>query len=161
MDFLIMDCGSDIKGESTIKDYKDKIELLSYSHGISMAITGDQSNQKRTAGKPNHQDFTVTKFIDLASCKLVHYCNTGKAIADVKIFVLQNEQEKVNPIITYEMKNVVVSSISESGGGGGKPMETVTLNYSDISWVYKPQKASVDASGQDNATWSLSTNSAS
>jgi len=161
MDVLIMDCGDTIKGECTIDGYKDKIELLSYSHGIAQQITGDQSNQKRTSGKPSHQDFTVTKFIDLATCSLIDYCDQAKPIKTVKITVGQNENGAVNPIMTYELSEVLVSSESVGGGGGGKPQETVTLNYVAITWTYKPQQASADVKGQNSAQWSLATNKAS
>ena len=57
MDVIILDCGA-IAGESQLTDYIGKIELLSFSHGVAQQITGDQSNTKRTSGKPNHQDFT-------------------------------------------------------------------------------------------------------
>jgi len=160
MDLLIMDCGADIKGETTTTGYKDKIELMAFSHGVSMQITGDQSNQKRTSGKPNHQDMSVTKYVDLSSCKLLAHCNAGTAIKDVKIYVLQNEEDKINAILTYEMKDVVISSISIGGGGGGKPTESVTLNYSQISWTYKPQMVNNQTKGQDAAKWNLATNKA-
>jgi type VI secretion system secreted protein Hcp len=160
MDSLIADFGDKIKGESTIDGYKDKVELLSYSHGVAQQITGDQSNQKRTSGKPNHQDFTVTKYVDLSTCAIIAACNAAQAIPSVKIYVLQNEDGKVNPIMTYELSNVIISSDSVGGGGGGKPQETVTLNYSKIAWTYKPQKAAGDVNGQDAAKWSLETNKA-
>jgi len=160
MDLVIMDLGDTIKGESTVDGYKEKIELLSFSHGVAMQITGDQSNQKRTSGRPNHQDFTISKYVDLSTCKLLANCNAGTAIPLVKVFCLQNEQGKMNPIITYEMSNVVVSSISESGGGSQKPVETVTLNYSKIVWTYKPQLANNEAKGQDSTKWSLESNKA-
>jgi type VI secretion system secreted protein Hcp len=161
MDILIMDTGGTIKGECTLTDYKDMIELLSYSSGNSQQITGDQSNQKRTSGKPNFQDFTVTKYMDLATCPLIDYCDQAKVIASVKITVGQNEQGKVNKIMTYEMKNVLISSYSVGGGGGGKPQETVTLNFTSISWTYKPQQDTGDATGQTSATWDLTKNAPS
>src|SRR5438270_7007076 len=110
MDVLILDCGDTVKGESTLNGYKDKIEILSFSHGVAQQITGDQSNQKRTSGKPNHQDFTVTKYLDLSTCSLINYCNAATAIPLVKIFCCQNEEGKINPIVTYEMTNCLVSS---------------------------------------------------
>jgi type VI secretion system secreted protein Hcp len=160
MDFLIMDCGDKIKGESTVDGYKDKIELLAFTHGASMQITGDQSNQKRTSGKPNHQDFTVTKYVDLSSCPLMQHLNAGNAIPVVKVFVVQNEENKNNAIMTYEMVDVVLSSISYGGGGGGKPTETVSLNYGAITWTYKPQLATNVTKGQTSTTWSLELNKA-
>lgn len=62
MEVLIMDCGDAIKVDCQLAGYQGQIELLSFSHGVAQQITGDQSNTKRTSGKPNHQDFTVTKW---------------------------------------------------------------------------------------------------
>lgn len=159
MDVLILDCG-DVKGECKLTDYVDKIELLSYSHGVAQQITGDQSNQKRTSGKPNHQDLTVTKYLDLASCGLIDCCNQAKPIPTVKLVVGQNENGKVNAIIEYTLTNALVSSVSVGGGGGGKPTETVTFNYTKIKWDYKLQAAAVSDSGKNGAKWSLETNKA-
>ncbi|MGO9272637.1 MAG: hypothetical protein ACLQOO_20785 [Terriglobia bacterium] len=50
---------------------------------------------------------------------------------------------------------MLVSSVSTSSGGGGKPQETVTFNYTAISWAYLQQGAEV------SAKWDLATNSAS
>ena len=160
MDIIILDCGSDIAGESTVDGYKDKIELLSFSHGVAQQITGDQSNQKRTSGKPNHQDFTITKYIDLASCKLIDYCNQAKPITSVKVTIGQNENGTVNAFLVYTMTNALVSSVSVGGGGGGKPQETVTFNYTKLAWDYKKQTSAVGDSGNGSAKWSLETNKA-
>jgi type VI secretion system secreted protein Hcp len=159
MDVLILDCDA-VKGECTLTDYKDKIELLSFSHGVAQQVTGDASNQKRTSGKPNHQDFTVTKYVDLASCGLIDHCNQAKLLAKVVITVGQNDSGKVNPFLVYTLHNALISSVSVGGGGGGKPQETVTFNYSKIQWDYKLQKTDVSTPGKNEAKWSLETNKA-
>jgi len=155
MDIIILDCGDAIKGESTTTNYKDKIECLSYSHGVAQQITGDQSNTKRTSGKPNHQDFTITKYMDLASRSLIDYCNQAKVIPTVKIIVGQNDAGSVVPFFEYQLTNALVSSVSVGGEGGGTPQETVTFNYTAISWAYMRQGAEV------TAKWDLAANSAS
>ena len=160
MDVLILDLGDDIKGECQLADYIGKIELLSFSHGVAQQITGDQSNTKRTSGKPNHQDLTVTKYTDLASTKMIDYCNQAKPIALLKLTVGQNDNGKVTPVLVIECKNVLISSDSIGGGGGGKPQETITFNYTAITWTYKVQKSDVSDSGQDAAKWNLATNTA-
>jgi type VI secretion system secreted protein Hcp len=160
MDILILDCGDNLKGECQLTDYKDKIEILSYSHGVAQQITGDQSNQKRTSGKPNHQDFTVTKYVDLVSCGLIDSCNQAKVIPTVKITVGQNEAGSVIPFMVYQLTNALISSVSVGGGGGGKPQETVTFNYTAINWAYKQQINNVSDSGTNSAKWSLATNKA-
>ena len=157
MDILILDCGA-IKGECTLPDYKDMIEILSFSHGVAQQITGDQSNQKRTSGKPNHQDFTITKFLDLATASMVDYCNRAAPIATIVLTVGQNEEGKVNPFMKYTLTNALISSVSVGGGGGGKPQETVTFNYTAIKWEYKLQVATVGDSGNNSATWNLASN---
>ena len=157
MDVLILDCGA-IAGESTLTDYSQKIELLSFSHGVAQQITGDQSNQKRTSGKPNHQDFTVTKYLDVASPVLIDYCNQAKPIPTVTLTIGQNENGKVNAFMVYSLTNALISSVSVGGGGGGKPQETVTFNYTAISWTYKQQAPAVSDSGNSSATWNLATN---
>lgn len=160
MDILILDCGTDIKGESKTDGYVDKIEVLSYSHGVAQQITGDQSNQKRTSGKPNHQDFTVTKYLDLSSPVLVDHCDQAKPIAELKFTIGQEENGKVNPYMVYTMTDALVSSISVGGGGGGKPQETVTFNYTKIAWAYKLQTSAVGDAGTSAAKWDLATNKA-
>jgi len=58
MDVIILDMGDKPEGESSLKGFEKKMELLSFSHGVAMQITGDLSNTERTSGKPNHQDMT-------------------------------------------------------------------------------------------------------
>jgi type VI secretion system secreted protein Hcp len=158
---MILDLSAaSIDGECQLTDYAKMVELLSYSHGIAQQITGDQSNTKRTSGKPNHQDFTVTKYQDLSSCKLIDYCNQAKPISTAKITVGQNDNGKVTKIFVYELTNALISSISVGGGGGGKPQETVTFNYTAINWTYAAQKSDVTDSGNLAAKWNLATNTA-
>src|ERR1700721_3009820 len=101
MDVLILDCGEAIRGECELSGYENKIELLSYRHGVAQQITGDQSNTKRASGEPNHQDFTVTKYQDLASCNLINCCNTATPLATVTITVGQNDNGHVTPTWVY------------------------------------------------------------
>jgi len=148
MTVLILDCGEGIKGECRREGYVNKIDVLSYSHGIAQPITGDPDKPKRTVGKPNHQDFTVTKHIDLSSCFLTQRCNAATVIPSVKLTVGEVEDQKVNPLTIYQLSNALVSSISVGGAGGdGKPQETVTFNYTKIQWDYTGEKGLLDGKG--------------
>ena len=160
MDVLLMKMNPAIEGTSSLDKYAKQIELLSFSHGVAMQITGDISNTERTSGKPNHQDFTVTKYLDLASPKLNEGCCKGDNFAEVLITIARNDKGAVLPLITYTMKNVVISSISVGGGGGDKPVETVTLNYNHITWNFTAQKPEVGKEGNIPGKWNLSTNKA-
>jgi type VI secretion system secreted protein Hcp len=153
-----MDMGKDVTGESSLTDYVGKMELLSFSHGVAMQITGDISNTERTSGKPNHQDMTVTKYLDAASPVLAQGCCQGTGYPQVDIIIGRNDSGKVIELMRYTMKNVLVSSISVGGGGGDKPVETVTLNYNDIAWKFTSQKSTIGQNGVVNGTWNLATN---
>jgi type VI secretion system secreted protein Hcp len=159
MDALLLDLtGSKIDGESLITGYVKNIECLSFSHGVAQQITGDQSNTKRTSGKPNHQDFTFTKFMDLASPVIIDFVNQAKNIPTAKFTIGQNEAGKIDAIMLITMTNVLISSYSVGGGGGGKPQETMTFNYTKIEWDYKAQKSDVSEAGTSKATWNLANN---
>lgn len=162
MDLIILDCSSaSIPGECQLPDYANMIELLSFSHGVAQQITGDQSNTKRTSGKPNHQDVTVTKYLDMSSAKLIDFCNQAKPIPTVNITVGQNDNGHVTKIWVITLTNALIASVSIGGGGGGKPQETVTFNYTAISWTYVQQTSPVSDAGNVSATWNLATNATS
>jgi type VI secretion system secreted protein Hcp len=150
-----------IQGESQMDGYANQIELLSYSHGVAMQVTSDISNTERTSGKPNHQDFTVSKYLDASSPLLNQYCCEGKTLGQIVITCARNDAGTVYPLITYTLEDTVVSSVSSSSGGGDKPTETVTLNYTKIKWEYKSQKSDVGQNGTVGTTWDLKTNKSS
>src|ERR1700750_2200303 len=107
MDVLLMKFDPGIPGTSTMKGAEAQIELLSFSHGVAMQITGDISNSERTSGKPNHQDMTVTKYLDSASPVLNQSCCEGKAFPKVEIIVGRNDHGSVAELMRYTMKNVL------------------------------------------------------
>jgi len=158
MDVLLMKFDPSVEGTSTLDKYDKQIELLSFSHGVAMQITGDISNSERTSGKPNHQDFTVTKYLDQASPKLNEACCKGDVFKSAILVVARNDKGSVLPLIVYTLKNVVLSSISVGGGGGDKPVETVTMNYNHITWDFHHQKAEGSESGHVATLWDLAKN---
>ena len=154
MDSIILDMGPDVKGESTRGGYAGKIDLLSFSHGVAMQITGDVSNSERTSGRPSHQDMTVTKYLDSASPVLNQSCCEGRTFPQVDIIIGRDDRGAVTELVRYTLKNVIVSSISIGGGGGDRPVETLTLNYNEIVWKYNPQKPEGGSEGR----WNLNAN---
>jgi type VI secretion system secreted protein Hcp len=158
MDVLLMKTTPDIPGTSTLKDFTNQIELLSFSHGVAMQITGDISNQERTSGKPNHQDFTITKYLDQATPKFNEACCKGDNFSEVKVVIARNDKGAVLKLIEYTLKNVVFSSISIGGGGGDKPVETVTMNYNHITWDFHHQKSEGSEGGHVDTKWDLAKN---
>ncbi|HEX7241691.1 MAG TPA: type VI secretion system tube protein TssD [Longimicrobiaceae bacterium] len=148
----------DVPGTSQIDGYAEQIEVMSYSHGVSMQVTGDVSNTERTSGRPMHQDFHVTKYLDKASPVLNQKCCEGKNLGEVLLTIGRNDAGTLIPLIVYTLGNVVVSSVSVGGGGGDKPVESVSLNYSSIKWDYGAQKEEGGAAGKVAGSWDVSAN---
>lgn len=158
---LIMDMGTDVRGECSLEGFRGKLELLSFSHAVAMQMTGDISARERTIGKPNHQDMSVTRHLDAASPVLNQACCSGKAFPEVDIIVGRNDSGKVIEWMRYTLKGVLISSISTSGGGTDKPVEAITLNYNHITWKLTPQKPASGSPGVVEGKWDLVHNRAS
>lgn len=159
MDVIIIDLPG-IAGECLIKNYTDKIECLSYSHAVAMQMTSDVSNKERTSGKPNIQDFTISKYMDKSSPVLNQTCCEGKKIGDATITIGRNEAGVVMPLIVYTLKDAMISSVSAASSGGDKPSETVTLNFTAIAWDYTAQKPDSSQEGTAAGKWDMKTNTA-
>lgn len=161
MDVIMLDLGDTIKGDSTIEGFTDKIELMSYSHNVAMQVTNDVSNKERTSGRPHIGEFTVTKFVDGATATLNEYCCAGKDIPSAIITCGRNsgaDDGKIMPLIVYTLSNVIVSNVSVSGGSGGKPVETLSFNFTKIKWEITSQKTDGSKEGTAASTWDLAAN---
>jgi type VI secretion system secreted protein Hcp len=158
MDLLILDMGDDVNGESSLDGYERKIELLAFSHGVAMQITGDIRYTERTTDKPIHQDMAVTKHLDATSPILNQACCEGKAFPQVDIIIGRKDTGKLLEFMRYTLKSVIISSVSVGGGGGDKPMETVTLNYNKISWRFTHLKPIVGREDVVEGRWDLTRN---
>lgn len=160
MDIVLMKV-SDVTGQTQINGYSDYMELFSYSHGISQQVTANISNTDRTTGRPIHQDFSVTKDVDKATPSLLQGCNAANVYKSVEVLVGRNDDGNIIKFFSYVMSDVIISSMSVSGGGGGKPVETITWNYAKIEWTYYAQKEAGGAGGNAVASWDVALNKAS
>ncbi|WP_199153573.1 type VI secretion system tube protein TssD [Chromobacterium sp. ASV23] len=157
MDAIILDLGSDIKGECKLTGYADKIEVLSYSHNVALQVT-NQQNSERTSGKAYLGEFSLTKFTDKSTPSLNSYCCQGKNIPEAKIIVGRNaakSDKEILPYIVYTLTNAIISNVSVSGGTGGKPVENLSLNFTKIKWEITTQKDTGEKEGTSAASWGL------
>ncbi|NYG31453.1 type VI secretion system tube protein Hcp [Sphaerotilus montanus] len=162
MDAIILDLGSDVKGDSLLEGFKDKIEIMSYSHNVAMQVTDDQSNTERTSGRPHIGEFTLTKFVDSSTPTLNQLCTNGGHLSEAKITVTRNSAVAADaPLmacITYTLSNVIISNLSVSCGTGGKPVETISLNFTKIKWELTAQKLDGNKEGVSAATFDIVAN---
>ena len=69
-----------IKGESQDKTWKDKIDILAWSWGMSQSGTM-HTGGGGGSGKANFQDISITKYLDKSSTDLMKACSKGDHIA--------------------------------------------------------------------------------
>ena len=147
----------DIKGESADKVHKDEIEILTWSWGLSQSGTS-HSGAGAGAGKVNVQDISITKFIDKSSPNLMKSCANGKPYANALLTV---RKAGANPLeyIKLKLYDVIVSSISTSGGGGDdRQTESVALNFAKYEYTYTPQTATGAGGAGVTVTWNIPAN---
>jgi type VI secretion system secreted protein Hcp len=148
-----------LKGESTDSEHKDWIELLSFNHSISQPASASASTAGGgTTGRSQHSDYSITKYVDLASPKLYEFASSGKHIKNVTIEMLRASGDKRVKYMLVVMEQVVISHVAPAGGGDF-PSESVSFNYGTIKWTYTQQKRTDGTGGGNQAAgWDLTAN---
>ncbi|SJM93121.1 Hcp family type VI secretion system effector [Crenothrix polyspora] len=126
-----------IKGESTDKGHEGWIEVFGFSLGVSQPISGPSGTGGRAASRADFTTLGISKSIDTASIDLHMYCAQGTHIAKLELEVCQETGSKVC-YWKYELEDVMVQAVNVSGGGSGRPMESVVFVFDVISWTYVP-----------------------
>jgi type VI secretion system Hcp family effector len=149
-----------IKGESTSKQGKDQIEILSFNNGQHMPMQHTQSNTSRATGRCQHKDFTVTKLLDLASPTLYEKCASGEEIKSIKLH-LYKADAKGSPLefLTYEFESCLLTNVALSGAQVGQPHESLSFNYLTVKWTYNQQESAKGGKkGKSEGGWSIKEN---
>lgn len=149
----IGDKDNPIKGESTDKTGKnllnkdghvDWIEVLSFHEGVTQpasTLVGSKGN--RTIERTQHDEFTVTKYIDLATPLIHQWCCMGNHIDKVILEVFRADAYATNNesllYMAYIMKDCVIARHEVDGRTGELPIETVKFKYGLIYTRYIPQ----------------------
>ena len=136
----------DIKGESLDAKHKDEIEVLSWSWGVTNAVTSVGTGAGAGAGKPKFQDFSFTHKIDKASPVLMQACATGVHLKEATI-THRKAGKGQQEFLIIKMNDVIVTALSDAESSDDGGTETVSLVFAKVDVEYKPQKAdgSLDA----------------
>lgn len=128
-----------INGDVTTSGFEKWIELNSFQWGVGRGISMQSgSSQGREAGLPSLSEITVTKDYDAASSDLLKEALSGVA-KPVKIAFTRTGKSGsgVENYLEIDMTDVILSGLSMSSGGD-KPSESLSLNYSTVSFKNTP-----------------------
>ncbi len=144
-----------IDGESTDVAHKDWIEVLSYSMGMADPEAGATGTTRRR-GNVVLEDIVVVKELDKSSPKLMEKCAKGEVIPSLVLEVCRAGEGGPFTYYKYELENVMVTSFYSSGSTEeGLPVETITLNYEEITVTYTETDKTGKSKGNVEFNWKV------
>ena len=144
-------------------DLKNCIELVSVHQGMKQQVTTDVSNSARTSGRPVITEFTCVKYVDKTSVKLYDRCLRAQPLGTTAknptyIYVVRNSGDKAANIMTFALRDALISEIQFQSHPDDMPTEQFKLNFTEVLWTFNVQNADVSAGGVVTAGWSLALN---
>jgi type VI secretion system secreted protein Hcp len=147
-----------IDGSVTATGHEKWIELQSCQFGVARHVTNATGRgEGREASAPAISEIVVTKDLDVASTNLVREALWGPGKL-VKIDFVKTEKDKFEPYLQFEMENTLISNYSVSGHGGAnhsQPMESLSLNFTKITYNTFQRDLKNKATSPDRASWDL------
>ncbi|EKE73843.1 MULTISPECIES: Hcp family type VI secretion system effector [Oceanibaculum] len=157
MDYIVLKIADKyaIKGECTLDKHTDEINILGYSTGVAMPLHFDSSGGGRATGRAQVQDITVSKYLDQATPKLNLACCLATELGKIYIYLIRTSGDKPIEAMTYTLENAMVSSVSLNAGGNELPVESVTFNFTKITWSYQFETKEGDQKGKVETEYDL------
>jgi type VI secretion system secreted protein Hcp len=134
-----------IDGESQSEQFRDFFEVYSFSWGVSQSGTQAHGGGGG-AGKVSVSDISFLKSTGKASPKLFLACCQGKHFPSSAVVVTRVVEGREEVYMEYKLENVLISSYQTSGDGGSVPTESLSLNFTKIT--YKHTSMNPDGSMQ-------------
>lgn len=127
-----------IEGEGKTSGYEGWIDISSWSWGVSHPTSGVPGGGY-SSDKAHFMDIMITKVTDKASATLLKNMTFGTHFPKVEIVSLKTTGEAIEKYLHIEMEKVLVTSVSQNGGGSSTPMESVAMSYKTIKFKHQPQ----------------------
>jgi len=129
--------GKQIKGTSTVSAHTDWITIDAIQMGVGRAISTSGGGADRDTSNPSFSEITLSKATDLASSDLFMEAVCGKSLGVAEIHFIQTggAEKKEQVFLKLELEEAIISSYSASSNGE-RPSETITINFTKISYQY-------------------------
>jgi len=134
---ILLNFATKIKGTSTVSAHTDWITIDAVQMGVGRAITTSGGGADRDTSNPSFSEVTMTKATDIASADLFMEAVCGKSLGKAELHFIQTggADKKQQVFLTVELEDAIVSSYSVSSSGE-RPTETISLNFTKISYKY-------------------------
>ena len=132
---ILFNFGGLIKGDSKYDKHKDWIQVESAQLNVKRDIESTEGRKDRKLLTPDFDDVTLTKYADKASVDLFVEAAGGKKPQKAEIHFCNVTNKGPKVFMTWELTNTVISSYDISSEGG-RPFETISLNFTQIKVGY-------------------------
>jgi type VI secretion system secreted protein Hcp len=140
---------ADIPGEALDQQFSKWIEITGYNFGVNQSTSATASSAGgASSGRTTMTNFTFTKYLDSASCKLMEASCAGQHLKEVKLVICRAAGEDKLKYFEVVLEEVIIADYAQSASSG-VPMEVIQLNYGRIKTTYTQQKRS-DGTGGGN-----------
>lgn len=124
-----------VEGESTHKDHKGEIEVLSWSWGLSAPEHAGGGGSGGGAGRATPGQFTFTHLYDKASPLLASLAAAGRHVKQA-FLTSRRAGEGQKDFLTVTMKDVLITGVDQIGDADGID-EQVTASAGHITFEYR------------------------
>jgi type VI secretion system secreted protein Hcp len=138
---IYMKFGS-IDGNVTTSGFEKWIQVNSFQWGVGRSVSLPHgSEDTREGSEPSISEVVVTKRMEKASPNLWQDATGGDFSATVTIKFTTTTKDKVESYLEYQFENTGLSGYSVSAGSDDAPQESLSLNFSKVTWKYSAQDA--------------------
>lgn len=158
---ILLKLSNKIEGESVIDGHEKEIDILAWNWGMVQSGTTHTATGGGS-GKVAVQDMTLTKYVDIATHKLIKACTSGEHIEEATLVVRKAGGNKPVDYLTIKMWKVIVSSYNTGGAMGDldRVQETLTFNFARFEVEYQAQDDKGGKLGSAKAGWDIAKNKA-
>ncbi len=148
-----------VDGESLLTNFEGKIQVDSYSFGVSCP-SSIGSNKGGGVAKANFSDLSVSKSVDTSSGALFKACASSKHFDKATLHLLKGGGDDPVEYLKYELGDVMVTSYQVADGSGGSdlPRESMSLAFNTIQITYTPQADDGSGESPTPVGWDIAAN---
>ncbi len=134
---ILLKFATAINGDSIVDGHDKWITCSSLQLGVGRSISASGGSADRETSNPSFSELTLTKSTDISSADLFMQSVCGKSLGKAELHFIQTggADKKQQVYMKIELEDAIVSSYSVSSGGD-RPSESISLNFTKISYQY-------------------------
>ena len=145
-----------IQGDATHEAHKNWTDISSLSWGVQRQMnTLAGAAQNREGKQPSVGQVTLTKISDRSTPKLITEAASGQVSKTAKIHLVTTGSPG-DTYLEFTLSNVLIAGYSIESGGG-RPIETITLDFTKMETRYTPADSTNTGQGPVISSYDVAT----